>query len=621
MKVKTEKPEIREEFIKKKITMRSQKTKVSRIKSASVEYKVKVKSVFRKAFRHKSMMKFCLLALLVGLLIIVLFYSQDTEAKKIKIKLKDLKKLKKYGYLLAGQTKKTYAIPFPVPLPVFIKRQQIYTQVPVVPRYIHQAPTYHSMVNEIHSEPYSSSASSYLPETKTASMDAYGGYSSGGGGDGYSVGPRYVLGTAASYPIPLLPGGGGGGGDGRGKYMSPLSYSTLLGGIGASRGSLSPPRDLVNKFLTGQARVLSPKSLLTSLKSQPIVKQIAAELASEGGGSSAAKQSDTTGSVGSSGGNSTSSATSSSSSVSSKESTKTAASEQYLNLLRPPSSLFEMQGLQPRQPHHNHLHHHHLYHNQPGARSNHPYHYLHQQQSRQVVARVPRVPRHPAHRYPADHHAQHNHPQHQYQHNVAAAGYSQAAAIYNPAAAAAYLDVAPSRPIAQTALLHPAHLIPYTNPITSELLMRQLIKQRQQQVALEAAVAAEQQQLAELTGAGSGSGMAEPLVGTSVAPTGTIKTTANMKATDDIQEPEVTGSQDYEVAVEKEAAKLTNQQQMDRQLMDAVQRRRRQVALRLALLAREREQAQVAESQAILIRAHQMGLPIALSRQARLVNY
>lgn len=98
------------------------------------------------------------------------------DAKKFKIKLKDLKKIKKYAYLLAYSRKKHYAIPLPFPLPVLVKRQNIYTQVPIVPRYV-QKPASQQMYSETNYEsldaPYTMQSSNHLYDYKNQIHNNY----------------------------------------------------------------------------------------------------------------------------------------------------------------------------------------------------------------------------------------------------------------------------------------------------------------------------------------------------------------------------------------------------------------------------------------------------------------
>ncbi|KAG9511413.1 Charged multivesicular body protein 5 [Fragariocoptes setiger] len=78
-----------------------------------------------------------LLALIVTTIITLLVNIGSSEQKKIK--LKDIKKAKKLAaLLLLPQKKKYYAVPFPVPLPIFVKRQNVYHQVPVIHKQIEQ---------------------------------------------------------------------------------------------------------------------------------------------------------------------------------------------------------------------------------------------------------------------------------------------------------------------------------------------------------------------------------------------------------------------------------------------------------------------------------------------------
>lgn len=173
-----------------------------------------------------------LFAASVLILILQATVIQMSDAKKIKIKIKDLKKAKKYAYLLASQRKKLYAIPFPVPLPVFVKRQHIYTQVPIVPRYVQQPQYEH---HESSYDPYAA-MSAYYPETVQHYPSHY---------------PRK---TVATIGKPT-------------KYLAQLAnaigqtYPVLGSGY-----QIGNQRDVVGKFLSGQAKVLSPVSLISNLK-------------------------------------------------------------------------------------------------------------------------------------------------------------------------------------------------------------------------------------------------------------------------------------------------------------------------------------------------------------------
>lgn len=187
------------------------------------------------------MTKFILISVIIASILILILQasSQVSEAKKIKIK--DLKKAKKYAYLLASQRKKLYAIPFPVPLPVFVKRQHIYTQIPVVPRYVQQ-PYYHHQ-QESSYDPYAS-MSAYAPESVQPPVSHH---------------PRK---TVATIGRPT-------------KYIAELAsvighaYPRVLG----SDYHIGGQRDVVGKLLSGQAKVLSPATLISSLKQKLPPKQ------------------------------------------------------------------------------------------------------------------------------------------------------------------------------------------------------------------------------------------------------------------------------------------------------------------------------------------------------------
>ena len=141
------------------------------------QQQVAERSKMKKSSSSKFYIKFCLTSLLITSVLVVILQSsinskQLVDAKKLK--LKDLKKLKKYAFLLASQRNRLYAIPFPVPLPVFVKRQHIYTQVPVVPRYVQkpysyqtsdQSDSYTVAASQPAPAPISSSASSSISVT------------------------------------------------------------------------------------------------------------------------------------------------------------------------------------------------------------------------------------------------------------------------------------------------------------------------------------------------------------------------------------------------------------------------------------------------------------------------
>lgn len=189
------------------------------------------------------MAKFILISVIIASILILILQtsSQGSEAKKIKIKIKDLKKAKKYAYLLASQRKKLYAIPFPVPLPVFVKRQHIYTQIPVVPRYVQQP--YHSHYQESSYDPYAS-MSAYAPESIQPPVSHY---------------PRK---TVATIGRPT-------------KYIAELASAIghAYPGVLGSDYHIGGQRDVVGKLLSGQAKVLSPATLISSLKQKLPAKQ------------------------------------------------------------------------------------------------------------------------------------------------------------------------------------------------------------------------------------------------------------------------------------------------------------------------------------------------------------
>lgn len=193
--------------------------------------------------RQERSSRLTLAALLVSSIVLIVLLQMlidSTDAKKIKIK--DLKKVKKYAYLLAGQRKKLYAIPFPVPLPVFVKRQHIYTQVPIVPRYIQQPSNHYS--SDSMADPYASMLSysqkefdpSYYHPTPSASFHA---------------------GETKSSSSP--------------QSKTTSRYISQLANVLSQNYPLQ--REVITKLLNGQAKIISPSqikviSILTGLKQQ-----------------------------------------------------------------------------------------------------------------------------------------------------------------------------------------------------------------------------------------------------------------------------------------------------------------------------------------------------------------
>lgn len=231
-----------------------------RAEVASKPPSCQLKTDMRKSSGGRFLIKLCLTGLLLtSVLVIILQASSDSkhlvDAKKLK--LKDLKKLKKYAFLLASQRNRLYAIPFPVPLPVFVKRQHIYTQVPVVPRYV-QRPYQHQY-------PVADQADSYAAAASQPASSSATGYSASTAND--VVQPSSQVPT---YRAPV-----------RGHTQKPNRYfaqlanvigqsNPVLGSIGGVTGIVGSQRDVVNKLLSGQAKLLAPNmgALLSTIKSQ-----------------------------------------------------------------------------------------------------------------------------------------------------------------------------------------------------------------------------------------------------------------------------------------------------------------------------------------------------------------
>lgn len=212
------------------------------------------------------------------LLAIILQAPGPSEAKKAKKAIKELKKLKKYAYLLAANKKKLYAIPFPMPMPVFVKRQQIYTQVPIIPRYVQQPQAYSAQPEAAPATTESSAgyelmSGSYAPEVRVPSSSAY--YSPKGA---YSAAQSYGPSSMSSRKRPSYSSAAGspyssGAGELAQQYLG-SSGAKYLSQIAGLLGQASPSsmgssgttnRDLLTKLLTGQARVLPPTALLSTI--------------------------------------------------------------------------------------------------------------------------------------------------------------------------------------------------------------------------------------------------------------------------------------------------------------------------------------------------------------------
>lgn len=225
-----------------------------------------------------------------SLLIIILLQLTSiklSEAKKIKIK--DLKKAKKYAYLLATQRKKFYAIPVPLPLPVFVKRQQIYTQVPIVPRYVHQPATSHQQHHQ-HYYSYDSSPSSYDPYSSSSNSpyaSSSSSYEYGGASSPYHTSSSPYPSTAMRYNLmrynPMMMGPAGllssplagfsSQHNSKSKYLT--SLANALGQaypvLGNAAQGVVAGNGVVGKLLSGQAKVLPPSQIKSILfNSKPV---------------------------------------------------------------------------------------------------------------------------------------------------------------------------------------------------------------------------------------------------------------------------------------------------------------------------------------------------------------
>lgn len=201
----------------------------------------------------------------IGLILALTQGPDLSEAKKIKKIVKELKKLKKYAYLLAANKKKLYAIPFPMPLPVFVKRQHIYTQVPIIPRYVQQPQPYGgpSLSTEA-SFNYELVAGNYAPEMHSAS------YSKDYHPSTSSPSSSSTHGVSSKRPSSSSSASSNGQNDLVSHYLSASSkylsqIANLMGQSGPVSGNMN--KDLISKLLSGQARVLTPSALLSILKS------------------------------------------------------------------------------------------------------------------------------------------------------------------------------------------------------------------------------------------------------------------------------------------------------------------------------------------------------------------
>jgi len=185
--------------------------------------------------RQTKVARLCIQTLVALTLLLLLLSSASPSEGKI-IKLKNLKKAKKYLYLLAPQRKKLYAIPFPVPLPVFVKRQHIYTQIPIIPQYVQQ-PYYAAQPS--HQDAYEVYGSMSAPAPEL-----------------YSAHPQ----TSQTHkPI----------GPYNRKYLAQIAAN--MSKKHPMVAAASNQRDLFAKLLSGQAKILTPRpirvaNILTGLK-------------------------------------------------------------------------------------------------------------------------------------------------------------------------------------------------------------------------------------------------------------------------------------------------------------------------------------------------------------------
>lgn len=298
--------------------------------------------------KQRTLIAFVALAILVT--IIGAPQSGDTK----KIKLKDLKKLKKYAYLLAGQRKKFYAIPFPFPLPVFVKRQQIYTQIPVIHRQV-TAPQPYGLPSMSSGDSYEAMSSSYsTPEPKYPAGEEYYAPSSN-----YATPKKPPRSSSHRYPSSssYLGSLSSGLASPSSKYLSQIMSLALnqaspgaaaaAAATSASSGTslgMTTGREVIGKLLSGQAKVLSPTSLISTLKRPTATSQEQSsssgyeneqKSSSSAGGSSSSTGSGGGGATDDSGSSSASGTKSSGNSASdSVETTKPSASEMHRSRMR-----------------------------------------------------------------------------------------------------------------------------------------------------------------------------------------------------------------------------------------------------------------------------------------------
>lgn len=204
-------------------------------------------------------------AVMITLLFIVARENQ-IDAKKIKnYKLKDFKKLKEFAFIAGGSRKKYYPIPFPLPLPVFIKRQHIYTQVPIIPRYAdypktestYQTGQYMTDVFGQGTYDYDSSRDAdhqdYIkPKQKFQNKQK----------QQYKSQNYDEIKTSASK-----------------RYIRALAG--VLGSNSAPIALGNSQKDIIGKLMSGQVRVLSPASLISRLRSPAQTTDQAVENESE----------------------------------------------------------------------------------------------------------------------------------------------------------------------------------------------------------------------------------------------------------------------------------------------------------------------------------------------------
>lgn len=184
------------------------------------------------------------------LLLIMYNEAPELKADAKKLKLKDLKKLKKYAYLTAGMSSKFYAIPFPLPLPVFIKRQYIYTQIPIVPRYVDHpksSSTYSTGASISDSYESASTTGSYALESNRA--PEYMSYAP----TAKDKRPQHHKDQLEGFKM----------------SGSNNRYIKTLAGLlnsGPMKLGVGGQRDIINKLVSGQAKVISPISFFNRLK-------------------------------------------------------------------------------------------------------------------------------------------------------------------------------------------------------------------------------------------------------------------------------------------------------------------------------------------------------------------